>query len=128
MANSWQPKLDCEETLDILREISTNPYVTQRQMSARTEISLGKVNFLIRALIEKGLVKTENFLTSEHKAAFIYRLMPAGIEERERSTVRFLRKKSEEYERLKEDIRLLEQDVAAADGLSGSRDGFQSAG
>ncbi|MCK9365306.1 MAG: MarR family EPS-associated transcriptional regulator [Syntrophales bacterium] len=128
MANSWQPKLDCEETLDILREISANPYVTQRQMSARTEISLGKVNFLIRALIEKGLVKTENFLTSEHKAAFIYRLTPAGIEERERITVRFLRKKSEEYERLKEDIRLLEQDVAAADGLSGSRDGFQSAG
>ena len=128
MANSVQPKLDGEETLDILREISANPYVTQRQMSARTDISLGKVNFLIKALIEKGLVKTENFLTSAHKAAYIYHLTPAGIEERARITVRFLKKKSDEYERLKEDIRLLEQDAAAADVLSGSRDGLQSAG
>lgn len=82
MASSVQTKLECEETINILSEISANPYVTQRQMSFRAHVSLAKVNYLIRALIEKGLVKTENFLTSEHKAAYIYHLTPAGIEER----------------------------------------------
>jgi len=127
MTRPARTKFDCDETLDVLRIISENPRATQRQMSARTNISLAKINYLLRAMVEKGLIKTENFLTSEHKAAYIYQLTPAGIEERARITVRFLKKKADEYERLQEDLRLLEQDEAVADILTGIRDRFQAA-
>ena len=120
MASTMQPKIESDEILDILREISANPRVTQRQMSARAGISLAKVNYLLRAMIEKGMIKTENFLTSDHKAAYIYHLTPAGIEERARITVRFLKKKADEYERLKDDLRQLEANDAA-DGFSSAR-------
>ena len=114
MANPVQPKIESDEALVLLREITANPRVTQRQMAARAGVCLAKVNYLLRAMIEKGLVKTENFLTSNHKAAYIYNLTPAGIEERARMTVRFLKKKSDEYDQLREDLRLLEQNEAAA--------------
>ena len=114
MANSVQAKIESDEALVLLREITANPRVTQRQMSARAGVCLAKVNYLLRAMIEKGLIKTENFLTSNHKAAYIYHLTPAGIEERARMTVRFLRKKADEYDQLREDLRLLEQNEAAA--------------
>ncbi len=77
-------------------------------------------------MIEKGMIKTENFLTSDHKAVYIYHLTPAGIEERARMTIRFLKKKSEEYERLKDDLRRLEQNDAAARVISQNTDGFFS--
>jgi len=128
MANPVQPKIESDEALIILREITANPCVTQRQMSARAGVCLAKVNYLLRAMIEKGLIKTENFLTSDHKAAYIYHLTPAGIEERARITVRFLKKKSDEYELLKDDLRLLEQNEAAARILSQDFDGCQPAG
>jgi len=128
MANPVQPKIESDETLIILREITANPRVTQRQMTARAGVCLAKVNYLLRAMIEKGLIKTENFLTSDHKAAYIYHLTPAGIEERARITVRFLKKKSDEYELLKDDLRLLEQNEAAARILSQDFDGCQPAG
>jgi EPS-associated MarR family transcriptional regulator len=114
MTNPVQPKIESDEALVLLREITANPRVTQRQMSARAGVCLAKVNYLLRAMIEKGLLKTENFLTSNHKAAYIYHLTPAGIEERARLTVRFLRKKADEYDQLREDLRLLEQNEAAA--------------
>ena len=96
-------------------------------MSARAGVSLAKVNYLLRAMIEKGMIKTENFLTSDHKAAYIYHLTPVGIEERARITIRFLKKKSEEYERLKDDLRRLEANDAAARVSYGNSDGFSSA-
>ncbi|MBW6487342.1 MAG: MarR family EPS-associated transcriptional regulator [Syntrophobacterales bacterium] len=122
-----QPKIESDETLDILREISSNPRATQRQLSALAGISLAKVNYLLRAMIAKGMIKTENFLTSEHKAAYIYHLTPAGIEERARLTVRFLKKKADEYERLKDDLRQLEENEAAAMVILQNSDGFPSA-
>ncbi|MHB8093075.1 MAG: MarR family EPS-associated transcriptional regulator [Syntrophales bacterium] len=118
MKNPVYKKLGGEETLNLLREISANPRITQRQMSSRLDIGLGKVNYLIKGLIEKGLLKVESFCTSEHKAAYIYHLTPAGIEERARITVRFLKKKSEEYERLQEDLRQLEVNPVAAQILA----------
>jgi EPS-associated MarR family transcriptional regulator len=122
-----QPKIESDETLDILREISLNPRTTQRQLSALAGTSLAKVNYLLRAMIEKGMIKTENFLTSDHKAAYIYHLTPAGIEERARITMRFLKKKSDEYERLKDDLCQLEANDAAAKVISQNSDGFPSA-
>jgi EPS-associated MarR family transcriptional regulator len=127
MASNMRPKIESDETLDILREISVNPRTTQRHLSALAGISLAKVNYLLRAMIKKGMIKTENFLTSDHKAACIYHLTPTGIEERTRITVPFLKKKSDEYERLKDDLRQLECNNAVAKVISQNSDGFSSA-
>ncbi len=100
-----------EEILSMLREINGSPSTTQRELSARLGISLGKVNFLLRALIEKGLVKVSNFKTSEHKTAYLYHLTPHGIEEKTKVTYHFLKRKIEEYTRLEEEIKRLTQEV-----------------
>ena len=100
-----------EEILGMLREINDSPSTTQRELSARWGISLGKVNFLLRALIEKGLVKVGNFKKSKNKPAYLYQLTPHGIEEKTRITYHFLKRKMKEYEELEEEIKRLTQEV-----------------
>jgi MarR family transcriptional regulator, temperature-dependent positive regulator of motility len=100
-----------EEVLNILREIKANPGLTQRQMSVLLGVSLGKVNFLLRALIEKGFIKAHNFKNADNKSAYLYLLTPRGIEEKTRITYYFLKQKTEEYDRLKEEIRQLQAEV-----------------
>ena len=124
MVNPIRAKLESEECLNLLREISVDPRLTQRKMSSRLNLSLGKINFLIKAMIEKGLVKVENFRNSENKAAYLYSLTPAGIDEKAEITLRFLKRKTEEYERIKREIRRLENDAVAVDSYSDSCDGF----
>jgi len=100
-----------EEMLNMLREIDGTPSTTQRELSSRLGISLGKVNFMLRALIEKGLVKVSNFKKSEHKTAYLYNLTPHGIEEKTKITYHFLKRKMEEYEQLEEEIEQLTKEV-----------------
>ena len=100
-----------EEILSMLKEINGSPSTTQRELSARLGISLGKVNFLLRALIEKGLVKVSNFKKSEYKTAYLYHLTPHGIEEKTKITYHFLKRKIEEYEQLEEEIKRLTKEV-----------------
>lgn len=101
----------------ILREIKKSPEVSQRELSTRLGISLGKANFLVRALIRRGLVKMENFKTSGNKKAYLYYLTPEGVEEKTRTTYQFLKRKTREYERLSEEIRQLREE-ARESGLS----------
>ena len=110
---SIQPpdQLENEEILQIFREIDRSPEMTQRELSSRLGISLGKVNFLINALIGKGLVKVENFRKSSSKSAYLYYLTPTGMEEKTRTTYRFLKKKIREYERLATEIQQLRKEV-----------------
>ncbi len=104
-------KLEKEEMLHIFREIDKTPELTQRGLSSRLGISLGKVNFLINALIEKGFVKVENFKNSKNKIAYLYNLTPGGIEEKSRVTYLFLKRKMREYEQLELEIRQLQEEV-----------------
>lgn len=104
-------QLQNEEALKIVREIDRSPEMTQRQLSHRLGISLGKVNFIINALIRKGFVKVENFTKSNNKIAYLYNLTPRGIEEKSRMTIGFLQRKMREYEELELDIRQLQQEV-----------------
>ena len=85
--------------------------MTQRELSLSLGISLGKVNFLIKALVHKGFIKANNFKNSNNKAAYLYLLTPRGLEEKTRITYHFLIKKIQEYERLKEEIRSLEREI-----------------
>lgn len=110
---SLQPSdhIENEEVLRILREIKKSPEMTQRELSSRLGISLGKVNFLLNALIQRGFVKVENFKTSTNKKAYLYFLTPCGIEEKARTTYFFLKRKMQEYEQLENEIRQLREEA-----------------
>lgn len=112
--------IESEEILNVLREITLTPEMTQRELSSRLGISLGKVNFLVNALIQKGLIKAHNFKNSNNKKAYLYYLTPAGLEEKAKITYRFLKRKMKEYEQLEEQIRLLEKEVGEVGTSSGT--------
>lgn len=84
--------------------VESNPEITQRQLANELGVSLGKANYCLKALIEKGLVKASNFRNSKNKLAYAYKLTPRGIEEKASVTVRFLKLKIKEYEQLQREI------------------------
>jgi EPS-associated MarR family transcriptional regulator len=90
--------------LDLLRKLELNPEYTQRELSKEMGISLGKVNYCIKKLVEKGWVKLTNFSHNPNKVGYAYLLTAKGIEEKTRLTYAFLKIMSEEYEMLKEEI------------------------
>ncbi len=102
---------DSEKTLHILREIERNPQLTQRDLAQKLEISLGKINFLINALINKGIIEIKNFKNSKNKFAYMYMLTPAGIKIKLELTHKFFIWKLQEYERLKEEIESLRKEA-----------------
>lgn len=95
----------------ILRDISKNPSISQREIALKNGISLGKVNYAIRSLIEKGHVKIQNFNGSKNKRKYMYILTPRGVYEKAKLTSSFLKWKMEEYERIKKEIADLEIDI-----------------
>ncbi len=114
--------LENEEVLRIFREIYKSPQMTQRELSSRLGISLGKINFLINALIERGFVKVENFRKSSSKSAYLYYLTPMGMEKKIRTTHLFLEKKIREYEWLAKEIQQLQEEVQESGSPSGEQD------
>lgn len=92
----------------ILKKLETNPEVSQRELAKELGISLGKANFCIQALIEKGFVKAKNFKNSQNKKAYIYLLTAKGIEEKASITLKFLKLKMAEYQALKAEIEHLQ--------------------
>jgi len=99
----------------ILKQIQDNPSITQRELSQKTGLSLGKTNYCLRALIDKGLVKSKNFKNSKNKTAYSYMLTPKGIEEKAKVTYRFLKQKLVEYDELQKEIEELRQEVRNSD-------------
>ena len=90
--------------LDLLRKIELNPEYTQRELSKEMDVSLGKVNYCIKKLTEKGLIKLTNFKRNSNKVGYVYILTPRGIEEKTKLTFSFLKRKIIEYEILKKEI------------------------
>jgi len=95
-------KLDIH--LDLLRKLESNPQCTQRELSQEMGVSLGKVNYCINKLAEKGWIKLTNFSRSSNKLGYMYLITPHGIEQKARLTTTFLKTKLEEFEILKEEI------------------------
>ena len=93
-----------EEELEILRQIEENPNLTQRQIADHLGLSLGKINYLIRALLEKGVVKVDNFKRSDNKLGYLYLLTPEGVERKRKLTLLFIQRKSEEFDKLKAEL------------------------
>jgi EPS-associated MarR family transcriptional regulator len=95
----------------LLKLLQANSDLSQRRLAQELGISLGKTNYCLRALIEKGWVKADNFRRSTNKVAYAYLLTPHGIEARARATVQFLRRKVAEHEALANEIELLRDEV-----------------
>jgi len=93
----------------VMRLLKDNPDLTQRELADKVGISLGGLNYCLRALIKKGLVKMNNFADSKNKFGYVYVLTPTGMSEKAAITHRFLRRKMEEYESLKAEIDVLRQ-------------------
>ena len=96
--------------LDLLRKISENPQYTQRDLSREMGVSLGKVNYCLKKLSEKGWVKIMNFTNSSNKLGYSYFLTPQGFKEKSRLTILFLKRKIIEYEILKKEINQLKRE------------------
>ena len=91
----------------LLKSLEQDANLTQRQLSKELEISLGKVNYCLQSLIQKGFVKINNFKNSKHKIQYSYLLTPTGIEEKTKLTIEFLKTKTKEYEALKKEVEKL---------------------
>lgn len=98
--------------LKVLRLIEERPQITQRELAQELGVSLGKANYCLRALIEKGFVKARNFHNSNNKRSYLYHLTPSGLEAKARISVQFLKRKMREYEQLKREIDQLREETA----------------
>ena len=106
-----QTKIQEEARFQILRLLHDNPSLSQRELSQRVGVSLGAVNYCVKALVERGLVKAGNFSASQNKIGYAYVLTPAGISEKARLTGRFLVRKKAEYEALRVEIDALSREI-----------------
>ena len=91
----------------LLKLLEPNPHLSQREVAKELGISLGKVNYCLRALVDKGWIKAANFKNSRNKTAYMYLLTPRGIDAKTRVTARFLQRKVREYEALRTGIEQL---------------------
>jgi MarR family transcriptional regulator, temperature-dependent positive regulator of motility len=104
------PKTD-EFDLHVLRELEAQPAASQRSLAQRLGVSLGRMNYCLRALSDKGLIKARNFRRSDNKWAYAYVLTPTGAQEKMRLSVSFLQRKIAEYDRLQDEIAQLRREV-----------------
>jgi EPS-associated MarR family transcriptional regulator len=97
----------------ILKLLDSDPEMSQRQLARELDISLGRVNYCLQALIEKGFVKVGNFRNSNDKRAYLYMLTPSGIKAKAKITLKFLKVKIAEYETLRKEVSDLRREAAS---------------
>lgn len=97
----------------IFKLVEANPEISQRDLAKQLDISLGKTNYCLRALIEKGQLKMRNFRSNKRKLSYMYILTPKGVEEKTKLTANFLKTKLQEYEALHAEIEQLRIEVRA---------------
>lgn len=101
-----------ESHLAVLRLLEQNPNLSQRELAEALGISVGKTNYCIKALVDKGLLKINNFRNNKNKMSYAYLLTPAGIAKKTELTVKFLQRKVLEYEVLQREITALKTELA----------------
>jgi MarR family transcriptional regulator, temperature-dependent positive regulator of motility len=95
----------------VLKILEQNPQISQRELAGEMGVSLGKVNYCLKALVDKGLVKAKNFKNSANKRAYFYVLTPRGMEAKAKISVRFLQRKLDEYDALRAEIEELQSEL-----------------
>ena len=116
-----QPGARDELRLRVLRALEANPELSQRQLAAELGVSLGGVNYALKALVERGFVKAGNFRKSGNKVAYLYVLTPQGVAEKASLAAAFLGRKLEEYEVLRQEIEALKGEVGSDDSGTGAK-------
>ena len=106
--------LSDEMRYKLLKLLDANPRLSQRDVARELDISLGKVNYCLNALVRKGWIKASRFTNSRNKAAYMYLLTPRGVEAKIRLTFEFLRIKLREYETLRDEIEQIRREADAA--------------
>ena len=101
-----------EIALRLMRVLQVTPAANQRELAQRTGMSLGSLNYCLKALMAKGLVKMQNFTQSRNKLCYVYVLTPYGIAEKAELTRRFLTRKQHEYEALRAEIDALNLEIS----------------
>jgi len=104
-----------QDKFQILKSLEQDSHLTQRQLSNNLGVSLGKVNYCVKSLIEKGFIKVNNFRNSKNKIQYSYLLTPKGLEEKTKLTLDFIRIKTQEYDVLKQEIESLKQETKNMD-------------
>lgn len=99
-----------ESQFRTLRELAKDGTLSQRDLSRKMGMSLGRVNYLVNELLKKGYIKAQIFKNSRHKIAYMYILTPKGVSEKVTQTYKFMQRKIEEYDRLKDEIEILRQE------------------
>ena len=100
-----------EIRFEVLRRLHQTPQVSQRALAKDLGVGLGTINFCFQALVEKGLVKMQNFSQSKNKLRYAYVLTPAGVAEKSKLTAEFLKRKVAEYETLQAEIEVLKLEI-----------------
>ena len=95
---------DNQDHFNVLRKINRNPESSQRELAEELGFSLGKLNYCLKALKNKGLIKMKNFEKNPNKINYIYVLTPKGIAEKTKLTLNFMKRKMREYDELKKEI------------------------
>ena len=95
---------DSQDHFNLLREIDKKPNAAQRELAGGLGFSIGKLNYCLNALKEKGLVKMKNFSKNKTKLNYVYVLTPKGISEKTKLTIRFMKRKMNEYDELKKEL------------------------
>ncbi len=104
---SRQANLQEDTYFRVMRLLEANPDLTQRQLAEALGVSVGGLNYCLKALIQKGFVKVNNFRQSKNKFGYVYLLTPAGAGEKSRLMAKFLQRKMKEYEAIKAEIEAL---------------------
>ncbi len=107
--------LDKEIRLKLLKLLKDDPQLTQREMNREMGVSLGKINYCISVLAEKGMIKVETFKKHKSRSTYMYRLTPKGFKELASLTLDFLRYKLLEYDKVKKEIKILSEQIDKMD-------------
>jgi len=97
----------------LLKQLEKNPNLSQRELASLMGISLGRVNYCLNALIERGWVKARNFRQSQNKMGYAYLLTAKGVDEKARVTLAFFKHKQKEYDELVKELETLREEAAA---------------
>ena len=108
---SRRANLQQDTNFRLMQLLHDNPHLSQREMAKALGISFGGINYCLNALIEKGLVKIHNFSQNQNKFGYAYLLTPTGIAEKAVLTSSFLKRKLDEYDALKAEIRALKLEI-----------------
>jgi EPS-associated MarR family transcriptional regulator len=111
MGSGKRPALSDEMRYKLMRLLEANPGMSQRAVARHLGISLGKVNYCLKALVRKGWIKAANFKNSHNKAAYMYLMTPRGLEQKASLTMEYLQIKMREYESLRTEIEQMRQEV-----------------